>query len=242
MPFRNIYILGGHRLALSYIDTLKKARSDGNFSFEKIYSITNDRKANVFQSLSKDEIIFQSPAEFIIDKVFSKEKMNTNDVIVPDHTAKHVFLQVFLEIVKEKFPRLKTTLSPFESSFDPPYLHQGDGGAIWAMSYATWVCPSDCDEPGICPHIRDKRTWDFGKSFQKLFKNYPPEKFSIHLFACQPLLSYIACIPFPKIAGEIKQFVSRLEKGKTPTVIVATHSRCHSILGQFDVKLKRASR
>lgn len=214
MNYNNITILGGHKLALSYRDKIAQGKKDGKISFNHINCIA------------------ENPDNAILDLIFNKP-INKNDVLIPDHTAKHVFLQTLMSLVAKKFPKLTSELSPFQNNFKPPFLHKSDNDAIWAMSYATWTCPPDCDEPAICPHIKDKRTWDFGKSVNEILKDVPPE--NSFIFPCEILFKEIACIPMPLIAKELKRFESILHTVNHQPFTVITHSHCHAILGNFRI-------
>lgn len=232
-PYDNIYILGGHKLALTYYDKLNSAKKEGHLNAKNIFCVTPDPKASAFDEMPKENIIFQKTSELIADQCHGNSLRN--DIIVPDHTAKHVFLETLMQRIKVKAPHFTTKLKPFQNSFNPPFLKKGDDSAIWAMSYATWSCPADCNEPQVCPHLDAPRTWDFDKSFEELFSTFSQKQYSIHCFRCEPLFEEIAHIPFSKISEEMKKMDNQLERGKPFNVIVVTYSHCHAILGQFEV-------
>lgn len=217
--WENIYVLGGHKLALNYREKLIDAKTKGELDYENISCIS------------------QNPAEFILNLISTRKSETKNDIIVPDHTAKHLMLEVFMEMARRTWPTAKVSLTPFQSDFSPPFLKKGDNDSIWAMSYATWMCPPDCPEPEICPHTGENRFWDFNHSFSQLFKNFPAEDYSIHLFGCQPLFGEIAQIPLSVIEREFQKFAEKLKRGKPFRIVVATHSHCHAILGQFEINL-----
>lgn len=249
--YHNIYILGAHKLATSCYKKLLQAQKDGHLEFKNIYLIDPDKNCyfstefapSLPHSHAPSPLITKTYPQFILNYVEGQNNYNEKDILIPDHTAKHVFLQVYLQIVKQKFPKLTTELSPFKSDFKPPFIHKSENDAIWAISYATWICPPDCDEPEICPHIEDTRTWDFNESLGKLFDQILNQEStrrlstqSIHRFPCTQLYAEIAQIPFPKIIKEISEFIYKLQNDPPQKVIVATHSHCHGILGQFEIK------
>ncbi len=214
-----IHVLGAHQLALSYYQKLEQAKTRGALDYKKISCIS------------------ENYAEFILSLIAADENETKNDLIVPDHTAKHVLLEVFMEIAKRTSPTAQVLLAPFEADFSPPFLKKGDNNSIWAMSYATWICPPDCNEPAVCPHIQNDRTWDFHVSLPELFKKFPKPLTSIHLFGCSPLWGEISQISVSVIRQEIEKLREQLKKEKPLRVIVATHSHCHAILGQFGLSL-----
>lgn len=229
-----IYILGGHKLAYSYFEKITQAKREGLIQFQNLFCVTNDQNSYAVKHLPRENIMPFSAADFIYEKIFSEpEKIDSKDVLVPDHTAKHVLLQAFMTIVEKAFPEYKVEFSPFESDFQTPFLYKSENDALWAMSYATWTCPPDCPEPEVCPHIQNKRDWDFFKALPEEMKKYSSKDYSVHLFSCEAFVEQISQIPMAKIAEEMTRFVERLKHNPPQKVIVATHSHCHGILGQL---------
>lgn len=208
--FDNIYVLGSHDLSVSYSKRLQKSKESGGIQFKKL-SFINDC------------------SEFILDYIDRVQEKNSNDTLIPDHTAKHVFLKVFLDLIQKKFPSLKATLCPIEFDVKTPFLHKMENDSIWAMSYATWTCPENCNEPDICPHTNAQRDWDFEKEFGK------SENKMFYTFPCSPLIEEVSHIPIKKIMKEMNDFSFQLKNNFRGKVVVATHSRCHAIMGQFEI-------
>lgn len=208
--YKNISILGTHKLAKSYFQVLKNSDL-------------------VYENLS----LVETPTRFLLDYAKEKSSHDPQNIFIPDHTAKHVMLSVFLERAKELFPDKKIALSPFEAEFHPPFVHKSDGDALWAISHATWTCPPDCDEPEICPHIRDKRDWDFFVSLKNLLDKKENKDTLVLRYGCEPLYQHISFLPLEKVVEDLKIFEEKVKQKNDLTVIVATHSRCHGIIGQF---------
>lgn len=233
---RHIYVLGGHALATGYAQALESGRRDGQIAFDELFCVTDDPKAKAIASLGQGSVISEAPARFILDYAADPSRQNLNDTLVPDHTAKHVMLEVFMQMARERRPDLNCALSPFESDFTAPFSYKGENGALWALSHATWTCPPDCDEPEICPHIQANRDWNFFESLPKLFESLSDAEYAKYRFGCIPLFKEIAQIPLPRIVSSLRDFDARLSGTPPRQVIVATHSHCHGILGSFELK------
>lgn len=234
LSYRHISILGGHKLAVSYYDKISNAKAAGQIAYDCLFCITDDPKAYAHEHVPQPDIIAKSYSQFILDTLSDPISVSPHDTIVPDHTAKHVMLQVFLGFVAKYFPSYKTDLKPFVSDLNTPFLYKSENDAIWAMSYATWTCPPDCDEPAICPHIAAPRTWDFFKMLPQTLNSLTHNS-SIHLFGCEPLVAEMSHLKLSKIADELKSFKNRLAGPIPVTALIATHSHCHGILGCFEV-------
>ena len=137
----------------------------------------------------------------------------------------------------------KTEIIPYNQSLNTPYQKNFDSGIV-ATSFATWICPLDCDEPTICPHTQAPRTWDFREHFKKVLRPFNPSTplrahsaqgptTTIHTFFCTALVYGVAYIPLKNIAEEWRKLKKSFGRGNlAPTkFIVATHSKCHGIVG-----------
>lgn len=232
MPHRNIYIFGGHPLAVSYFEDLRAAGQSGALPFQDLFCIDADPSCKAAK-LYPDHFILKSPADFIRDALHDPQIDRARDTIIPDHTAKHIFLQVFLDLARQKYPDATIALSPLSSQLTPPFLHKSEDDAVWAISYATWACPPECDEPEICPHTEAKRDWDWGKTLQELKSEQKDAR--LYLFACQIIHKQIAEITLSHIIKETERFLADLSQEKALACIVGTHSHCHGILGKFTI-------
>jgi hypothetical protein len=228
-----IYIFGGHTLAQSYFSELMQAREQGAIAFADIYCIdaTQDCPA---KKNHPDHFIARDPADFILEYLTDTPADAKQDAIIPDHTAQHVFLKVFLNLAA-RHPNTRAALAPFHSDLQTPFLHKNEDNSVWAVSYATWSCPPECDEPAICPHTQNKRDWDFNRSLTELRQTLPATT-SLHLFACQTLWRHIAQIPAADILQECSRFVQNLTAEKITHALIGTHSHCHGILGHLAIE------
>ncbi len=213
---KNIYILGGHKLSCSYYEKIKAAKEQGRIDYDGIFLVDD-----------------QPYHEFILTL---DARRITLDAIIPDHTAKHVMLQVFMDLArKESFTPV---LNPINLDIQTPYLNKLEEESIWAMSYATWTCPMYCDEPEVCPHTKKKRDWEMGEicSYEPTSpRTYDKQSTNCYSFSCEPLVDEIVFIPMESITNQIQDFQKKLKKEPPKEVFVFTHSHCHGILGKFKI-------
>lgn len=234
--FKSIYILGGHKLATSYYQKITACLKN---SKTQTWLIDPDPNCHAAQ-LNIPNIIPKSYADFITDYWQHQAQQAKDETLVPDHTAPHVMLRVFLDIVEKKHAELSAQLSPLVSDLQTPFVYKSENDAIWAVSYATWTCPADCDEPKICPHTQNNRDWDFNHSLKELFASDSKisKNSSAYCFACQPLVQEISHIPMDTILTKLNDFESQLKTKPPQDVIIATHSHCHGIIGKFSISVK----
>ncbi len=233
--FNTIYILGGHKLAYDYSQKICAAKGALLIDFKNIVLIDAEASCYAASRIQSPVSLATKPYhEFILEYLTShpQDLGTTPDTFVPDHTAPHVMLQVFRTLAQN------AVLCPFELAAEIPFKKSLENGAIWAVSYATWLCPADCAEPGICPHTTQNRDWDFNASMSNIIdtipcKNKPTNAF---IFSCAPLVAEIAQIPVAQIRKRVRGFCDLLAEQSHPLeVLVATHSHCHGIIGKFSI-------
>lgn len=234
---RDIYLLGGHQLAADYITKLFKAREEGLLSFSRIFSVDPALQTIVDKkfksSVTSIKLEYHEFMAQVIGGDFSLSL--THDLLIPDHTAPHVLFQVFCSLVKtdSQLKNASVEVLPFNTDLGLPFQKTFDSG-ISALSFAQWVCPLECTEPGICPKIEYTRTWDFNETFQfvKRTEETNPD-FLLNAFSCSQLVYGIASLSFADILREWQRVITLYQKPSPNPLLflVATFSRCHGIVG-----------
>lgn len=218
----SIYVLGGHKLSLAYIEKLLKARDEKIISFDQLYFIDpNTACAVTAKKISGIHFIQKSYVNALSDLL---PCLGPADLLIPDHTAPHVLFQLFIDLLQKEGKKVEVL--PFTEGLETPYQKNFDSG-VCAVSYATWMCPVDCDEPAICPHTKSTRTWDFVKRFSE----FKPQAASLHTFHAQQLAYGVAQIPAIQIKNEWLKLQSTIRNNSRHRFIVATFSHCHGIVG-----------
>lgn len=219
-----IYVLGGHKLGCDYLGKLLKGKKTGKLEFKSIYVIDENKECFAKKDF-KDAVQFiHSPYADALVKLL--QAGTKNSIIIPDHTAPHVLFKVFLALLADH--NYQAQIMPFTQDLHLPFQKTLDSG-ICAVSYATWVCPLDCQEPDICPAIENDRSWNFNDFFKKL--ELPST--SKHLFACDQLVYGVCGIPLATILQEWQCLKNKIKTPSSPPhkFMVATFSKCHGILG-----------
>lgn len=227
----SIYVLGGHALSLEYMERLLRAQKEGLIDFKKIYYIDDNAECIASKKIgNRATLISKTYDDFLLDLIESKEA-ETNSFVIPDHTAPHVLFRLFLNLLQKKNTEIQSKVVPYDTDLKLPFQKLLDSG-ICALSFATWICPIDCDEPKHCPGIDNTRTWDFRKTFEHYDKKEAQK--SIHLFYCDQLAYGVVGISSQKLCAEWNSFDQKVkELKKTPLSLeVATFTKCHGIIGR----------
>ncbi len=220
-----IYVLGGHALACHYIKHLLHARDEGLISFKAIHFVDENPNAKAFTEFGHLATGHTASYASFIGELLQNSK--STGTIIPDHTAPHVFFQVFLKLLKEHPETKDRTISLTPSALlDLPFEKKLDQG-LTALSYATWVCPLECEEPDHCPAIDKPRSWTMATSLKDKLQSD-----SVHILECEQLAYGVAHIPLTAIRKEWEALFNHMINHKEGTFSVATVSKCHGILGE----------
>jgi hypothetical protein len=235
MKLQNIYVLGGHKLALTYREKLLRARKEGLIFFDSLSLVDPDPTCFASSSpVAGHLLIVSTYADFIVECLSKSSQAELNkSVLIPDHTAPHLLFQVFLDLLQKQCPTYQIKTIIFEEDLKLPF-QKNDTSGVSPVSYATWICPIDCDEPKLCPGIQRPRTWDF-KQFFSIYKmnHQKDDLLSPHFFYCDQLAYGVVCLNLAFIKDEWKKLLENLQKnkGKPVRMMIATFSKCHGILG-----------
>lgn len=233
----SIYVLGGHVLSLEYMERLLRARKEGLIHFEKLYYVDENTECLASKKIrDQARLIPKTYDDFLLDLMESKEA-EKNSFVIPDHTAPHVLFRLFLNLLEKKNGAIQAQVVPYDTDLKLPFQKLLDSG-ICALSFATWICPIDCDEPDHCPKIDDTRTWDFRKTFEPYDKKDPDK--SIHLFYCEQLAYGVVGISSRKLIEEWNRLWEKITKlqNKPLSLEVATFTKCHGIMGRAELNKK----
>jgi len=224
-PYPKIYVLGGHKLSTTYIKHLCQAKKEALIDFDQLFYI--DPADNPFckiDSPNSGEHIKANYTQGLANIFINSEPEELKNMwLIPDHTAPHVLFKLFLDwlyVMQYQFEVL-----PFTQDLKLPYQKTLPSG-VCAISYATWTCPLECEEPDTCPGISNTRTWDFGAFLKDQDFNGID---STHFFSCEQIAYGVCGIPLSLIKSEFDRLFKDIKEDHT--FLVGTHSKCHGIIG-----------
>ena len=223
--YPSIYVLGGHRLSATYMKHLCQAKREGLIDFNTLSFIDPaDNPFVVHEIKTGITHIKRTYTEGLANIFITSEPAEINNMwLIPDHTAPHVLFKLFLDWLFVMQHRVE--ILPFSQNLDLPFQKTLESG-ICAISYATWTCPLECEEPDTCPGINNSRSWDFGNFLRG--QDYKGVD-SVHFFGCEQIAYGVCGIPLSVIKNEFDRLFKDLKEGHI--FLVGTHSKCHGILG-----------
>ncbi len=214
------------------MEQIIKAQKEGLISFEHLSFVDPHPNPHALK-IWGDQAVFVKKTYHDFSADILTDKMDLSDsILVPDHTAPHVLLQTFVQLLKAQTGK-QVTLVPFDENLNLPFQKNLDSG-ISALSFATWICPLECEEPDHCPGCEQQRTWDFSDTLGQFKIQNQSAGHSVHLFGCTQMAYGVCEISLKTIAEEwafLRQKINDIPHRFT----VATFSKCHGIIGTASI-------
>jgi hypothetical protein len=154
------------------------------------------------------------------------------DHLVPYHWAPHL-LSGWLERQLHGAGARTVRAGPLAGRGLPMERDTADGGR--ALSYASWICPSACIEPALCPHTRGPRDWSLAADLEQPSSSERTRQRVV--FRCLHLVWGVGTIPVGEILAARDRVLEDLGRGGG-RYLVATSSHCHALATLVDVRRK----
>lgn len=231
--------MNGHALSQGYYDALCRACTEGRIQFQNIRCVTPDTKAPLALAHPQNHIA-KTLGDFLRTTwEESNAQLNTagtEDLLIPDHTAPHVMMQALIDWARQRHPSIDVYPESIPSAPPTPFLKDSPDHSVRAMSYATWICPLECDEPKICPHTHSTRDWDFNESLGKYLAGLQDQGEKTYRFFSRQLVDAVSYISMKDILSALADWELFLQSTLNGFANIATHSHCHGILGRIAVQ------
>ena len=94
------------------------------------------------------------------------------DAIVPSPLMPHLMYEWLVRRARLRWPGRTVESRPVAVGPGTPYDVLAPDGTRY-VSFADWLCPIHCIEPGTCPMIRAPRTWEMGDAMHAPRRRQP---------------------------------------------------------------------
>jgi hypothetical protein len=146
--------------------------------------------------------------------------LEDGDQIVPYHFAPHLFRDWLAGELVGQGAHIEQEVPP---PMGVPYELVTSKGER-ALSYATWLCPTFCIEPDLCPHTRGRKDWSLVADLLR----QPADVFDRAVFPCLHFVYGVGTVPVGMLLSARERFLGSLA-AKPRRYLVATTSHCHAL-------------
>ncbi|HZS60730.1 MAG TPA: hypothetical protein VFA43_15750 [Gemmatimonadaceae bacterium] len=147
-----ICIVGGGCYGSFYLRQLFRARAAGALSWDRVVVVDRDKNCAATKNLGEAELIVAEWTEYF------RHHMTDADAIVPSPLMPHLMYEWVRDRAKARWPDREIATRPLPSVPPTPWERAAPDGVHY-VSFATWLCPTNCIEPATCPHTKGPRDW-----------------------------------------------------------------------------------
>ncbi|HET8649649.1 MAG TPA: hypothetical protein VFL95_06390 [Gemmatimonadales bacterium] len=230
--FRDVAIVGGGCYGTFYAGQMLRARERGKAEFRRLLIVDRDpgcQFAREIGSADDHQLIVSDWDEFF-DQFLDRpaDDSAAADTIVPSPLMPHLMYRWLLRRAQARWPGRRVWQAPLDDPLGTPYDTAAPDGTRY-VSFADWLCPVHCIEPGICPLIRAPRTWEMGEAVERLVerRNRSSPTAGPALFTCRHRVFGVGMFDAAEVRAGDDMVQEAGSAGTAVDIVVGTVSACH---------------
>lgn len=236
----SVVIIGGGCYGAFYTAQLERARSDGALEYDGLLVVDRDAGCQVaMQEAGTGREVVVAEWEAFLDGWLDpgvRRATDRPDMIVPSPLMPHLMANWIMRRARERWPERDVATVPAAAPLGTPFdmLH-GDGTRY--VSFADWLCPTHCIEPGLCPATRAPRTWEMGEAVEAWTRARAGERPTAGpaLFTCRHVTHGVGMYPAARAFEGFNALVAQVEASGAADLVVGSVSACHGAIGLIRV-------
>lgn len=183
----DVAIMGGGCYGSFYLGQLERAREMGAVDYRRLLVVDHDPASQAAQlpAHPQREMVVERWDDFLDRWLIAdaRDRDDRSDTIVPTPLMPHLLADWLERQARVRWrDRVVERVRP-EVAMGTPYDRLHTDGVRY-VSFADWLCPVHCIEPGICPAISAPRTWEMGESLRSWSESLE----RLHPTASEPVL------------------------------------------------------
>ena len=232
-------VIGGGCYGAFYTRQLETARARGKIDYRRLLVVDRDPACRVAGSPPADgrELVLEDWGSFLDGYLDGAPSSYPDEsFIVPSPLMPHLLFDWLLRRARERWPDRNITPRSAPAAVGTPYETVAPDGTRY-VSYADWLCPTHCIEPGTCPVIRAPRTWEMAEAAEGLTSRLDREARTVGpvLFECRHVAHGVGAIPLRQVFDG-DALLDRTEPAGHPVdVVVGTVSACHGAINLIHI-------
>jgi len=234
---RDLFVVGGGCFGSQYVKWLLRASEKGMLHYRKIFAIDRDPHCQLKNTTLPDsvELIAADWVDYFTDYLAThfRDTEFADDFWVPSPLSPHILFFGMMRAAERLGVPCRFQAAGFNEPVLPPVRIPLANGDL-AVSFAEWQCPVNCIEPGNCPAIHDRRTWDMKIALDGYFENQAARR-GAHVLQCRHWVHGVGTIPMREIFQEFERFLENCRRPEIEDLVVATTSRCHGLISRAEI-------
>lgn len=236
--FERIVVIGGGCYGSWYTQQILRARAAGALHVREIVVVDRNPNCKVLGARDTGEfgdapvaVVTSTWSDYLTGWLSGDAHDFTRDALVPSPLMPHLLLDWLVERARERGPERNVRVEPLNRAPRIPWERAAPDGRHY-VSFAEWLCPTNCVEPALCPATGGPRSWSMPPAISAYVDAQPSSQplAGPVLFHCVHRTHGVGMIDARAIGDANERIASWSRSGAT-RVLVGTVSHCHGALG-----------
>ncbi|MEP6834335.1 MAG: hypothetical protein ABJB74_13150 [Gemmatimonas sp.] len=238
-----IVVIGGGCYGSWYTQQLLRARGAGALVVNEIVVVDRNPVCQIIQARDAGEftnmplrVVTRTWADYLTEWLSLDEQVLARHALVPSPLMPHLLLDWLVARAKDRWPERRILVEPLQHAPRIPWERAAPDGRHY-VSFAEWLCPTNCVEPALCPATGGPRNWSMPPAIQAYVSARPADARldGPMLFHCIHRTHGVGMIDAAPIA-RADAAIAILGNDRSVNVLVGTVSHCHGALGVLSVR------
>jgi hypothetical protein len=231
---RDVVIVGGGCYGTFYAAQLARARERGRAELRRVIIVDRDPDNRARRELgaAPDRVFVTQDWSEFFDDYLGAAAAGADDYIVPSPHMPHLMFEWVRRRAAERWPARDVTVEPVPGEARTPYDRHAADHARY-LSFAEWICPAHCIEPGTCPATGGPRDWEMSVAVTALAERLRQRGRPVAgpaLFVCRHHVFGVGTFSVDQVLAGDRLVASAGATGMPAEVLIGTVSSCHGAL------------
>jgi hypothetical protein len=235
VEFGDVVVVGGGCYGTFYARQLERAAARGRARFRRMLLVDRDpacRASRELGPLGGRSIVVAEWGAFF-DEYLGAAAPSTDppDIVVPSPLMPHLMYEWLVRRAAARWPGRPVERRPVDPELGTPYDILAPDGTRY-VSFADWLCPVHCIEPGVCPRITAPRTWEMLEAVEGLAARLgaPGTARPAIAFRCRHRVFGVGAFDVAEVLAADRAVAEAGRPGHPVDLLVGTISSCHGAL------------
>jgi hypothetical protein len=227
----DVAVVGGGCYGSFYAGQLARARARGRARCRRVLVVDRDPACRAAATAAEQghAVVVAEWGAFFDDWLARDAAAgDVPDAIVPSPLMPHLMFEWLLRRARRRWPGRPVAAAPVARPLGTPYDRLAEDGTRY-VSFADWLCPVHCVEPGTCPLTRGPRTWEMADAVSALVERSGRDGAVAGpaIFRCRHRVYGVGAFDVPEVLAADRLVAEAGAGGGAVDVVVGTVSSCH---------------
>lgn len=174
LTFGRVVVIGGGCYGSWYTQQLMRAQQRGALDVQEVVVVDRDASCRVATLVAEGaygalpvRLAIATWDDYLDEWLAMGPDALRHDAMVPSPLMPHVCLDWLMRRARARWPERDMQVVSLDVDPATPWQRAAPDGRHY-VSYATWICPTNCIEPARCPAIKAPRDWSMPVTISRI--------------------------------------------------------------------------